>query len=181
VNQLKKLSVVLLVFAFSLALVAAAPVLAKKPDPSLTGILNLQFNLGWPGPSKTIPDWVGHITLDGEEYGMAFFNIGTGKPFDAIGGNVLFFGEIWTIYESIVYEFDEDGVLTVFEPGTILLNGTDEGVVSLANSKYRMNGEVTEAFGDFEMWQGRNVHMSGIIVWYPFGAPFTAPGICRFN
>lgn len=145
--------------------------------------MDLQFNLGWPGPQAEIPDWVGHITFEGDdtEYGMAFFNIGTGKSFDVASGNVIFFSEIWTIYESIDFEFDTDGVLTVFEPGAIVLNGTDEGIVSLANSKYHMNGEITEAFGDFVMWQGRNVHMSGIIVWYPFGAPYTAPGICRFN
>ena len=44
-----------------------------------------------------------------------------------------------------------------------------------------MNGNVEEANGDFEQWIGRNVFMSGVIEWYPFGAPQYAPGTFRIN
>jgi hypothetical protein len=44
-----------------------------------------------------------------------------------------------------------------------------------------MNGNVEGAFGDFAGWEGRSVHMKGIIEWYPFGAPHYAPGTFRIN
>ena len=74
----KRLGVVALVVAFTVALVSAAPVEAKKP---LIGTLDLQFNLGWPGPQNEVPDWVGNITIDGKLYDMAFYAIGSGKSF----------------------------------------------------------------------------------------------------
>ena len=49
--------------------------------------------------------------------------------------------------------------------------GDDRGVVTLSNGKYRMNGSVGEAVGIFSNWAGRNVHTSGDIEFYPFGAP----------
>lgn len=192
-NQLKKLSVVLLVFAFSLALVTVAPVQAKKP---LIGTLDLQFNLAWPGPQDEIPDWVGGITIDGdgdgiaELYDMAFFAIGSGKAFVTPpyrGDTVHFFEEIYVIGE-INYEFDESGVLVAFEIVTVLLWGYDVGITNLQNSKYHMNGNVEEANGVFEGCAGRNVHMSGIIEWQivetpegPVVAPLHAPGTFRIN
>lgn len=61
----------------------------------LVGTMDLQFNLGFPGPQTEIPDWMGHITINDEVYGMVFFNIGTGKSFDiATKGRNVFFGEI---------------------------------------------------------------------------------------
>ncbi|MFX1301208.1 MAG: hypothetical protein ACFFAL_05630 [Promethearchaeota archaeon] len=176
------MSVILLVFAFSIALVAAAPVQAKKP---LIGDMNLEFNLGWAGPSDVIPEWVGTITINEVDYGMVFFNLGTGKPFASAGeGNVLFYGEIWAIYEWVTFDFESQ----VLETGELILMGTDEGVLSFANSKYRMNGVVTEVGVGWEIYNGRNVHMSGYIEWQtlqtpdgPVVAPYKAPGIFRIN
>ena len=171
-----------LAMIFMLVLLPAIPANADKP---LYGVMDLEFNLGWPGPQDAIPDWFGVITIDGEEYPMAFFNIGTGKPFVdpskqpllALGGHVIFFGEIWKIYESASFDFDTQELVE----GPVLLEGTDEGVVTLANSTYRMNGRVEEASLPFEDREGRNVHMSGIIEWHTFGAPNFAPGTLRIN
>jgi len=182
VNQLKKWSVILLVCAFSLALVAATPVQAKKP---LIGAMDLEFNLGWTGPSEDVPEWVGTITINEVEYGMVFFNLGTGKPFDSAGeGNVLFYGEIWAIYEWVTFDFESQEL----ETGDLILMGTDKGVLSFANNKYRMNGIVTEVAVGWEIYNGRNVHMSGYIEWQivytpdgPVVAPYKAPGIFRIN
>jgi len=144
--------------------------------------MDLQFNLGYPGPQADIPDWVGHITIDGHQYGMAFFNIGTGKPFDSQNsGKNVFFGELWFIYESITLQFNDNGVLTSWSNGSVLLAGNDQGVVTLANFKYHMNGEVTTARGGFQAYLGNQVHMSGEIQWYSFGAPRNAPGEFRIN
>jgi hypothetical protein len=181
VNTLKKLSTILLALVFSLALVLITPVQAKRP---LIGQMDLQFNLAWPGPQKDIPDWVGTITLNNTEYGMAFFCYGSGKPFDTDppGLSVHFFAEIWTIYEWLEYEFDENGCLTVFNRGPMVLNGTDEGITSLINTKYHMTGKVTEAFAPFTIWHDRNVYMSGLIEWYEdIPAPHFAPGTFRIN
>ena len=63
----------------------------------------------------------------------------------------------------------------------MLLTGTDEGIVS-PNSKYRMNGEVTDAAEQWSHLIGRTVHMSGYITWDPdTGMPLTAPGTFRVN
>jgi len=177
-NEMKtKLSIVH-VMVLILSLVAAAPVSAKAP---LVGAMDLQFNLGWPGPQAHTPDWVGTITIDDEEYGMAFFAIGSGKPFNEDpSASVHFFEEIWKIYDELEFEFNEFGVLTEFEEGDVLLWGYDTGITNLKNSKYHMNGSV-EADDLFDEWVGRNVHMSGDIEWYDSGAPQSAPGTFRIN
>ena len=174
----KKLTTLSLLIA-GLSLVGLTPVGADAPT---YGDMDLQFDLGWSGPSDVAPIWVGTVTIDDVEYGMAFFNIGSGKPFDADPNpNVAFFGEIWKVYEGLEFEFDENGVLTGFVEGEVLLWGYDEGVVTFANSKYRMNGSVEGASGPFAALEGYNVHMNGIIELYPFGAPQFAPGTLRIN
>lgn len=156
-----------------------AAVSAKNP---LIGTLDLQFNLAWPGPQDEIPDWIGTITIDDVEYGMAFFAIGSGKPFATDPStSVHFFEEIYVIYFELDFTFNEDGVLVYFEEGDIALWGYDVGITNMINSKYHMTGNVEEAYGIFEPWIGRNVFMSGIIEWYPFGAPQYAPGTFRIN
>ena len=49
----------------------------------------------------------------------------------------------------------------------------------MKNDKYRMNGVVTEAYGNYEHLVGHRVHMSGIITWDPSGDPENAPGSFR--
>ncbi len=154
------------------------PAIPAQADQPLYGDMDLEFNLGWPGPNTTVPVWIGTVMIDGSQYGMVFFNVGSGKPFvDRVQGNVAFFGEIWVIYDWITFNFDTQEFLH----GEVLLWGVDEGVTTRANSKYRMNGSVEGAFGIFEQWDGRNVHMSGTIEFYPFGAPHFAPGVFRIN
>lgn len=132
----------------------------------------------WPGPQTDIPDWVGTITIHGSEYGMAFFCFGSGKAFDDfLKGEVHFFEEIWVIYDWMTFDFETQEL----EYGEILLLGYDFGQTNIANSRYRMNGVVEEAFGDFAAWQGYTVHMSGEIIWSGPGVPHYAPGIFRIN
>lgn len=162
-----------------MSLGALAPVSAKTP---LTGTMTLQFNLGWSEPSNDVPIWVGNIVIDGAEYGMAFFNLGTGKPFEEDRpGLASFFGERWAIYHGLDFTFDENGFLTEFVPGPTALWGYDAGVVSFANVTYRMNGSVEDASAEFAEWIGRNVHMSGTIEFSDAGAPLYAPGMFRVN
>ncbi len=175
----KKLITVILVISFLTLVQTTAAVNAKNP---LIGTLELQFNLAWPGPQDEIPDWIGTITIDDVEYGMAFFAIGSGKPFVTDPStSVHFFEEIYVIYFELYFTFNEDGTLGDFDPGAIALWGYDVGITNMINSKYHMTGNVEEADGIFEPWIGRNVYMSGIIEWYPFGAPQYAPGTFRIN
>ena len=164
----------LLVLSFAIALIPAVAAQDKKP---VTGTMDLEFNLLWPGPQADIPDWVGTITIDSNEYGMAFFCIGSGKQFAEDPGKVHFFEEIWIIYDYLDFDF----VTQELDYGQILLWGYDKGVVSWANSHYVMNGNVEESFGDFAIWQGCNVHMSGVILWLAPGVPQYAPGTFRIN
>ncbi|MFW9779687.1 MAG: hypothetical protein ACFFE8_12605 [Candidatus Heimdallarchaeota archaeon] len=175
----KKLSALFLVVSI-LALVPVVSTSAKRP---LVGTMDLQFNLGWPGPQQTtIPDWIGNIEIGENAYGMAFFAIGTGRPFEVQNeGSAYFFEEIWRIYETINYVFDENGVLQDWDHGEVLLWGYDEGLTNMKNSKYHMLGLVEEAVGSFTVWSGRHVYMSGNIIWYPFEAPHYAPGTMRIN
>jgi hypothetical protein len=177
VSLAKRLSAVVIAVAFTLALVSAAPVEAKKVP---IGTMDLEFNLLWPGPNVwESPDWVGTITFDSVEYDMVFFAFGSGKPFVSSNPSesVHFFAEIWAIYEWISFDW-ETGIID--EHGDLLMWGYDYGVTNLVNSKYHMNGDVQfdELFGKYV---GRSVHMSGIIEWYDFGAPHYAPGTFRIN
>jgi hypothetical protein len=137
------------------------------------------------GPQEEIPDWVGTVTLDGETYGIAFFNTGTGKPFAEKPGRNLFFEETWTVYEELDFAF-EDGFLVTFEPGDVLMSGYDSGVSVSANSTFRMSGDIRVANGEFAAWLGRGAHMMGAMELYPpdhdhAGLPHRASGPFRAN
>jgi len=188
----KASSLLLLALAFTLALVPVAMVQATKP---LRGTMTLEFNTGWfvHGPQATVPDWVGTITIDAQVYGMLFFAIGSGKPFtaDPPGGSVHFFEEIWAIYEFDGVYFpdipnddpdDWEYWLPSEGPSELVLWGYDVGITNKINSKYHMNGNVEYAAEGWEMYLGRNVHMSGEIIWDSnTGYPLYAPGTLRIN
>ena len=143
---------------------------AAKLSAHLTGAMDLYFNPGvFVDPTE--PVWEGTIVLEGQgEYGMRFFSLSAPRDY------------------SQARPFEE--YFEIFEIGdeTVVLAGHDAGVSTLANSKYRMNGEIEVATEPFEMWLGRGVHMSGIITWQdlgtpeaPFIVPATAPGTFRIN
>lgn len=169
----------LLVAALTLTMVVATPATAKKP---VVGEMDLEFNLLYDGSTDlSIPTWVGTITFDDDEYGMAFFPTGSGKPFDTDPNlNVHFFEEVWVVYETLDSEFD-NGALVKFEPGDVVLQGVDSGITNITASKYHMTGTVDIAEGPFEAWEGRKVYMRGSIDWYEFGAPHFGPGIFRLH
>ena len=178
--------------ALLITAVFVVPVLAKKP---LYGEMTLSFNLGWfpHGAQPNVPDWVGTITIDGKPYGMLFFAIGSGKPFATDPpGKVHFFEEIWAIYDidfdltSLIVPFGEisdpddwDEWLPQNSPDMVMW-GYDQGLTNKQNKKYHMTGSVEEALGDFTEWEGRQVYMSGVIL-FDGGLPSEAPGIFRIN
>jgi len=114
------------------------------------------------GPSH--PEW-GPLSWSGTISGDIDGNIYFYKTGSKVVGNVKHFWEVWLITD---------------ETGDMLLMGTDKGVVSLANMKYRMNGAVTDAASQYEHLIGRNVHMSGIVISIS-PTEKQAPGIFRVN
>ena len=190
----KAFSILSLALAFTLALLPVITAQAKEPP---IGAMDLEYNLGCPGPQDEIPDWVGAITINGEEYGMLFFAIGSGKAFDdAWKGKIHFFEEIWAIYDlddgfpAIPSDDPDDWAyfLPKNNPDELVLWGYDYGQTNIQTSKYHMNGNVEEASEPFTGWEGRSVHMSGVIEWQvietpegPVSAPHYAPGTFRIN
>ena len=53
--------------------------------------------------------------------------------------------------------------------------------------KFHANGKVDEAYGPFDWWQDRNVHIRGLVYWeigedgLPTGLPIEAKGTFRIN
>ena len=148
----------------------------NKPSPNLTGTMDLYFDILAVPPGD--PVWVGTIYFEGYgEYGMRFYHLSPFRDYSQASP----FEEYFEIFD--------------LGDGTVVLGGPDVGVTTLANKppdscKYRMNGEIDVAAEPFEMWLGRNVHMSGIITWQfitlPDGTvigpvPETAPGTFRIN
>ena len=127
-----------------------------------------------PGTAQVEPPLVGQVELD-------FFGdnpIWRGTISGDISGRI-FFSNIGEKESGKAYHFEETWMIK--DGDTVLLSGTDEGVVS-PDSKYRMNGVVTYAAGEWAYLLGRNIHASGYITWdQDTGAPLTAPGTFRIN
>ena len=143
------------VLVFVTICLLAVAVLADLP---VSGEMELDFY-----PEN--PVWRG--TISGDINGNMFFtNVGPGKRGEELRGQTISFEEIWLITD---------------DNENMLLTGTDAGIVS-PNSKYRMNGEVTDASPEWSHLIGHTVHMSGHITWDPeSGMPLTAPGTFRVN
>ena len=158
-----------LVVVSVMLLAAATSATAEQPT---RGTMELGWNPCWEEIGDVVPDWVGTITFGDDVYGMAFFNIGTGKAFDEVGGRVGSFEEVYRIYDGPVPQVGE---CFVPDPTYVLLWGYDRGVFNGATAKYHMSGTVVDADGPFAGFDGRRVHMSGLIV------DETAPGVLRIG
>ena len=143
-------------------------VLDKKPAQSLIGEAVIDFTFTPP------TFWNGTIDFGADgKYGMTF--ISYDPPRD--------FSQASPYYEDfVIYKLGTDW--TVQE--NIIMKGWNAGVVTYANKdpepvKVRANGEIVEAYGDFEMWEGRKVHMQGLVYWVSVGVPDVAISTVRIN
>jgi hypothetical protein len=141
--------------------------LDKKPAPNLIGHMELNFVMGTQGDVA----WDGTIEFEDDGiYGIRFHHLSPSKGYSQASP----FEEYFEIYD-------------LGTPAVIYLAGPDEGLTTLANKlpgpvKYRMNGEIEVANTPFEMWLGRNVHISGVINGDPvLLIPVSAPGTFRIN
>jgi hypothetical protein len=136
--------------------------LAKKPAPNHTGEVYTDF---FPDGNPFPPYfWNGTITIDGVQYGMRFLSL---TPPRGSSGAFPFKErfEIWDIGFT-----------------SLLIEGPNHGVVSFANDRFRSNGKIEVANAPFEMWDGRNVHISGIVTWAIEDIlPASATGTFRIN
>jgi hypothetical protein len=80
-------------------------------------------------------------------------------------------------YEMIVEIWD------VYPGGTLLLATMEHGTTTMANTRWRANGQVTfVAEGSaFDGWDGRSVHERGRFVTDAAGAPLSGTSIFRLN
>jgi len=140
-----------------------------KPAPNLIGTTYTPFS------DETPPIfWRGTVIFRGVEYGLYFISHGPPRDF------------------SQASPFEEDFVIhELYDEGNIYMKGWNAGVVTYANRfpdpvKFRANGKVEEAYGDFDGWQGRSVHIRGLVYWEfdengPTGNPEHAEGTFRIN
>ena len=147
---------ILLVLALALTSVLMTVVIVNA-KPLVCTMDLVKLPLGPPHPEWGPNTWSG--TISGIIEGNIYFYKTGGK----LVGQANHFSEVWLITD------DENNML---------LMGTDKGVVSLKSFSFRMSGVVTDADPQYESLIGRNVYMSGDII---FSAPPVATGIFRVN
>jgi hypothetical protein len=145
----KRLGLVLLFLAFALAFI---PGTQARP---LRFTMHMKFNpFGTMDP--TIPIWEG--LLSGEtDASMLFYAVGPIPPKD-----VGYYADNALGYEWAVHFFCEEWVIQI---GDDYIKGYDKGCTVASNWKFRMNGEVTDATGEYAYLIGHQVHMHGQITW----------------
>lgn len=88
-------------------------------------------------------------------------------------GTILHYEEGWKVWsgEFTLTDDTEAGSSSFVdcEPGEYVLTGTDTGVGSFRQTKFRSNGVVGEALEPFSDWAGRRVHQDGALGPVDFG------------
>jgi hypothetical protein len=139
---------------------------AKKPAPTLTG--------------TTEYDFVGHLGIFDAE-GRLFAWLGT------ISGDIEGVIQWWMVLPTTTGQASHyDDRCLIFDAAGALLLAVDEvGTTTVCHGKntvWRANGIVTEAYGEFEDWIGRQTHNSGDATWLiPGILPLDGEGIFRVN
>ena len=144
--------------------------LAKKPAPSLIGIQDADFTFTPPY------FWNGTVDFgDAGKYSLTYFSHDAPREYSQAS----------PFYENfIIYELGSD----MNKPENVYLKGWNAGVVAYANKapdpvKFLANGKIEEAYGPLEMWQGRNVHIRGEVIFNDpdNGFPKEALGTFKIN
>ena len=149
--------------------------LDKKPAPNFIGITNGLFHyppLPDPGGSLLPVFWKGTVTFGDDTYGIYFLSYDAPREY------------------SQASPFYEDFVIhKIGDEKDVYVKGWNAGVVTNANnppddpSKFLANGKIEEAYGPFDGWQGRNIHIRGEVIWRTDGSglPERAEGTLRIN
>lgn len=137
---------------------------SAKEVPHLIGIQLCDFSLEHPPVF-----WTGTVDFgDGNLYGIKFISYDAPRDF------------------SQASPFHEDFIIYDLTDETVYLKGWDRGVVTYANKdpepvNYVAHGKIEEAYGAFEMWQGRTAHFKGVVNWVTVGLPESTEGTLRIN
>ena len=101
--------------------------------------------------------WNGTVEFNGVAYGITYTTLSAPRNYSSASP----FIEDWVVYEY-------------GQPGNVYMTGSNHGVSNLAKkpdpTPFVGNGKITEAYGPFEMWLGRNIHEQGLIYWLPDGS-----------
>jgi len=152
----KELNKVSLAKRLSVAFVAVTLILAFAPAvqaKQLRSTMVVSFN---PGVFNDPPEYIWKGTISGDINGIMTFWATGPVPAKDLGHppgffwQVHFFTEYWEITD---------------ENGQLMIAGIDKGNTGYSNWKFRMNGEVTEANGEYADLVGHQVHMNGQIEW----------------
>lgn len=136
---MKKLALLVFAALVSLSVISGpAPADAHGRGP-IRGKVDVQFNMGVifgvgvaAEPDTNIA-YIGDIKFRGRDFTLVWFSVV--PPED--GCTICYAEETWSIYDYVDYDFGEvpvpdfgdvPGVLTVFEPGNLVLAGSDRGI-----------------------------------------------------
>jgi hypothetical protein len=170
---MKKRLLLVLAMIAALSLIATAAVSANGPNhghqpPSGVQVMVLNNNpipppVGLPMPGMYGCEeisWFGTIVIDGKTFGMALY----ADPIYT--GDWPNYGEYWKIFTGKFKT--KDGVLKRCEPGRVLMEGYDEGALTLSDPPmfFESDGTVDYAVGYFKWWLDYDVHQDG---WIDFG------------
>ena len=141
--------------------------LAIKPAPSLTGTTEYDFvgHLGIFDAELRLLAWEGTTSGDIEGVIQWWMVVPMSTTGQASHFESRF--EIWNAAET-----------------ELLLAGDEAGTTTARhgkNSNWRTNGTVTEAYGEFVDWLGRNNHAEGHFTWAAPGLPDHGVGTFRIN
>jgi len=141
---------------------------AKKPASNLVGDTDVPFTMTPP------TFWNGTVDFGSQGvFGLTFFSEGEPRDYSQASP----YNETWVIY----YEGTDYN-----DPANVVMRGWNKGVVTYANKmpdpiNFLANGEVMEAYGPFEEWEGCNFHIKGLVYLVIPGLPEKAVGQIRIN
>ncbi len=140
---------------------------AAKPAPSLRCTIDYVFvgHLGVTDAEGRLLVWEGNIHGDIEGQILYWFVPAGGPPNMPDWAHVSFYEARWEIWDGEV----------------LLLAGDSAGTTASPPGKdgiWRGNGIVTEAYGEFEDWIGRQTYEGGNVNW---DFPYSGEGIFRIN
>jgi hypothetical protein len=169
-TKMKKLISIVTIAVLALAfLVNLGTVLAdddEKPAPSLTCTITYNFvgHLGEFDDELRLLVWDGEIHGDIEGRILWWFVLEGGQPMPDTA-HVSFYEARWEILDG------DDLLLAGDSSGTTAKPPGKDGI-------WRGNGIVTEAYGEFEDWNGRQTYEGGNVNW---DFPYSGEGIFRIN
>jgi hypothetical protein len=175
-TKMKKLIPISIISVLALALLwVSGTVLAdddEKPAPKLDCTIDywwVRLNPPDPFPGR----W--EATISGDIEGYVVF---PGGPMRFAGQTSHYSGErAFEIYDINPVLYPDDAVL-------LMVGDTSTGSTTVRhgkNSNWRTSGKVTEAYGEFEDWIGRQVYQAGTFTWADDGAPEAGSGTFRVN